>query len=55
MLKISFFRKQNLDVNLKPSIIPFPLGDLNKLQIKDLIFILKSDVYLVFGSSYIKK
>ena len=30
------------------------MGDLNKLQIKDLSLFLKSDVYVVFGSSYIK-
>ena len=36
------------------NILPISMGDLNYLKINDLKEFLKSDLYLVFGSSYIK-
>ena len=42
----------NLKKNIK--ILPLVFGDLNKCSIKFLSDFLKSDLYIVFGSSYIK-
>ena len=42
----------NLKKNIK--ILPMLSGDLNKCSLKFLSDFLKSDIYIVFGSSYIK-
>ena len=49
-----FFSDSLINVNSNTIFLPLIMGDLNKLQIKDLSLFLKSDVYVVFGSSYIK-
>ena len=49
-----FFSDSLINVNSNTKFLPLIMGDLNKLQIKDLSLFLKSDVYVVFGSSYIK-
>ena len=54
MLKISFFQKQNLENLKNTSIIQVPSGSINNLSMISLEKYLKSDIYLVFGSSYIK-
>tara|TARA_B100000029_G_scaffold252290_1_gene249227 strand:+ start:1952 stop:2740 length:789 start_codon:yes stop_codon:yes gene_type:complete len=38
----------------KIKILPLSFGDLNKYNLEDLKHFLKSDIYIVFGSSYIK-
>lgn len=38
----------------KIKILSVPFGDLNKFNLKDLNNFLKSDIFIVFGSSYIK-
>ena len=49
-----FFQKQNLENLKNTSIIQVPSGSINKLSMISLRKYLKSDIYLVFGSSYIK-
>ena len=53
MLKISF-PKTKLRKFKNTSIIQVPSGSINKLSMISLKKYLKSDIYLVFGSSYIK-
>ena len=50
----SFFDDSFVDCHKNIKVLPLLMGDLNKLSIKDLSLFLKSDIYLVFGSSYIK-
>lgn len=42
------------DKKCKFKLLPIQVGDLNKLNIKNLREFLKSDLYIVFGSSFIK-
>ena len=49
------FGKQSVKFSKKKvSILPIVQGDLNQLSLKFLSDFLKSDIYIVFGSSYIK-
>ena len=49
------FGKQSVKFSEKKvSILPIVPGDLNQLSLKFLSEFLKSDIYIVFGSSYIK-
>ncbi len=49
-----FFNKEVIKPQNKIVILPLTLGDLSKIDIADLDNFLKSDLYIVFGSSYIK-
>lgn len=49
-----FFQEQNLENLKNTNIIQIPSGSINNLSMKSLEKYLKSDIYLVFGSSYIK-
>ena len=51
-----FFSQPSIHSNLnkKINILPMVYGDLSKYSLKKLSFFLNSDVYIVFGSSYIK-
>lgn len=46
--------EQNYFLGTKTKSISAKMGDLNNLTEKDLEFALNSDIYIVFGSSYIK-
>ncbi len=49
------FGKKNYFINSKNiSLLPIKFGDLNKLNLKNISNFLKSDIYIVYGSSYIK-
>ncbi len=47
--KKNYYLKKNVNVKILKH------GDLNYLEKKDLKFALNSDIYIVFGSSFIKK
>jgi methionyl-tRNA formyltransferase len=50
-----FFKNNCIDIeNKKIKFLPISNGDLNHLNIKELNAFLQSDVYIVFGSSFIK-
>jgi len=50
-----FFRKEYVNKNSKNiKILPIPFGEINNLSLSYLDNFLKSDIYVVFGSSYIK-
>lgn len=49
-----FFPEQNLKNLKNTNIVQIPSGSINNLSMKSLEKCLKSDIYLVFGSSYIK-
>ena len=49
------FRKEYVNKNSKNiKILPIPFGEINNLSLSYLDNFLKSDIYVVFGSSYIK-
>ena len=49
-----FFKDKNIFTKKNIFLLPLALGDLSHLNLKDLTKFLKSDLYIVFGSSYIK-
>ena len=49
-----FFPKTYIDSSSKIKIMSVVFGDLNKFRLKKISNFLKSDLYIVFGSSYIK-
>lgn len=49
-----FFYKDIIRPKNKIKILPLTLGDLSEINITQLDDFLKSDIYIVFGSSYIK-
>lgn len=53
--QIKIFGKPNIDhLTNQDTFLKMPMGDLNKYSIKSLSSFLESDIYIVFGSSYIK-
>ena len=53
--QFKLFKNSNVDKSKKNiKVLTIPLGDLNKRSLKSLSNFLKSDVYIVFGGSYIK-
>ena len=47
-------KKIESDYKKKINLLPLSMGDLNHLKKADLKDFLESDIYVVFGSSYIK-
>ncbi len=50
----NIFGNAYIEVKSKLSLKPILLGDLNRLDINTISEFLKSDLYIIFGSSYIK-
>ena len=50
----SIFKENHINNSRKIKILPLMLGDLQNLEIKNITHFLKSDLYIVFGSSFIK-
>lgn len=49
-----FFGNSYINSSKKLNLLPILMGDLNKLSLETLAPFLKSNLYIVFGSSYIK-